>query len=91
MYQMAYFGEIDIYVVKNSQIRYLWMLKIHIISVMPFHRFGLKYKLNSFLPTFGPRNYLFTLLKNLISLQLCHLQSKTKFILSHLISLFWNA
>jgi hypothetical protein len=27
MYQMAFFGKIDIYAVKNGKMRYLWMLK----------------------------------------------------------------
>jgi len=39
MYQLAFLGNIDIYAVKNRLIRYLWMLKIHILSIMPFPRF----------------------------------------------------
>jgi len=42
MYQMAFFGKMDIYALKNTQIGNLWMLKIHIHSVfciMPFSRF----------------------------------------------------
>jgi hypothetical protein len=39
MCQMAFLGKIDIYAVKNRLIRYLWMLKIHILSIMPFSRF----------------------------------------------------
>ncbi len=40
VYQMAFFGKIDIYAVKNRQIRYLWMLKSPTFSMMLFPRCG---------------------------------------------------
>ncbi len=39
MYQTAFYGKININAAKNRQIRYLWKLKIHIFSIMPFPRF----------------------------------------------------
>ncbi len=38
--QMPFLDKLDIYGVKNRQIRYLWMLKIHLLSILPFPGFG---------------------------------------------------
>ena len=71
MCQLTFLTTLDIYGVKNSLFRYLWMLKSPIFSVMQFPRFRKINKINSFLPTFSnfwQNKHLFTLLKTLISL-----------------------
>jgi hypothetical protein len=68
---MTFLTTLDIYGVKNSLFRYLWMLKSPIFSVMQFPRFRKINKINSFWPTFSnfwQNKHLFTLLKTLISL-----------------------
>ncbi len=70
------------YVVENSLIRHLWMLKSPIFIVMPFPRFWKMNKINSFLPTystFWPKSYLFALFKTLISLKPFHTLVSNKF------------
>ena len=52
IYLMTILVKIDIYGVKNSLIRYLWLLKYNHICIMPFPRFWKKCYFNSFLPTF---------------------------------------
>ena len=81
MYQMTFLSKLDIYGVINSLIRYLWMLKIFVISVMPFPRFWKMNKFNSFLPTFSKikqKYFLFTLFKTLISQKVCHFEQQNK-------------
>ena len=71
MCQLTFLTTLDIYGVKNSLFRYLWMLKSPLFSVMQFPRFRKINKINSFLPTFSnfwQNKHLFTLLKTLISL-----------------------
>ncbi len=70
-YQMSFFGNIDIYDVKNRLNRYLWMLEFNNFKYYDFSQILKKYEFESFLPTFSSfeqKELLFTFFKTLISL-----------------------
>jgi hypothetical protein len=81
MYQLAFLGKIDFYAVKNRQIRYLWMLKIH-FQYHAISQIWIKVQINSFCPFFslmGQKLFVDTLKnKNFICLKICHLHIRNK-------------
>jgi len=81
MFQMTIVSILDICGVKNRLIRYLWMLKSHVFSIMPFPRFLKMNKFNSFLPTFSKikqNNICLHFFKLYFSQKVCRFEQQNK-------------
>ncbi len=81
MFQMTILGILDICSVKNRLIRYPWMLKSPVFSIMPFSRFLKMNKFNAYLPTFSnikQNNFCLHFLKLYFSQKICHFEQQNK-------------